>query len=112
VESYQSRCRPTLLKNAMARRNNVEYWCASSAKLAWRYQGGCGWRWGGGMATTIVNTIPVGQLTVDIGDARTDKLLWMGSASGTLSNDPQKNQKKIESALDKMFRNFPPQPKK
>ncbi len=74
--------------------------------------GGWGWYWGGGMSTTTVNTIPVGQLTVDIGDAKTNKLLWMGSASDTLSNDPQKNQKKLESALDKMFKNFPPQPKK
>ena len=31
--------------------------------------GGWGWRWGGGMATTTVDQIPVEQLVVDIGDA-------------------------------------------
>jgi apolipoprotein N-acyltransferase len=33
--------------------------------------GGWGWRWGGGMSTTTVEKIPVGQLVVDIGDAKT-----------------------------------------
>jgi hypothetical protein len=28
--------------------------------------GGWGWRWGGGMSTTTVDQIPVGQLSVDI----------------------------------------------
>ena len=74
--------------------------------------GGWGWRWGGGMATTTVDKIPVGQLTVDIGDAKTQKLLWMGSANGTLSDKPEKNAKKISDALDKMFKKFPPPPAK
>ena len=74
--------------------------------------GGYGWgyRWGGGMntSTTTVEKIPVGQLTVDIGDANTKKLLWMGNASDTLSDKPEKNEKKINKALDKMFKKFPP----
>lgn len=74
--------------------------------------GGYGWgyrRVGGmGMSTTTVEKIPVGQLTVDIGDAKTKKLLWMGNASDTLSDKPEKNEKKINSALDKMFKKFPP----
>lgn len=74
--------------------------------------GGWGWRWGGGMATTTVDKIPTGQLTVDIGDAKTKKLAWMGSSSDTLSDKPDKNQKKLAKALDKMFKKFPPQPGK
>jgi hypothetical protein len=70
--------------------------------------GGWGWRWGGGMATTSVDKIPIGQLAVDIGDAKTSKLLWLGSASDTLSDNPDKNQKKLNSALEKMFKKFPP----
>ena len=73
--------------------------------------GGWGWRWGG-TSTTTVNTIPVGQLTVDIGDAKTKKLLWMGSASDTLSDNPQAVEKKIDSVIEKMFKKFPPPPKK
>jgi hypothetical protein len=77
--------------------------------------GGYGWggRWGGmGMSTTTVDKIPVGQLVVDIGDASTKKLLWMGNASDTLSDKPEKNEKKINKALDKMFKKFPPPIKK
>jgi hypothetical protein len=73
-----------------------------------------GYRWGGGMgtSTTTVEKIPIGQLTVDIGDAKTKKLLWMGNASDTLSDKPEKNEKKINSALEKMFKKFPPPAKK
>jgi len=69
--------------------------------------GGWGWSWGG-TSTTTVNEIPTGQLSVDIGDAKTKKLLWLGSASDTLSDKPEKNEKKIQKALDKMFKKFPP----
>jgi hypothetical protein len=78
--------------------------------------GGYGWgyrRAGGmGMSTTTVDEIPVGHLTVDIGDAKTKKLLWMGNASDTLSDKPEKNEKKINNALEKMFKKFPPPVKK
>jgi Domain of unknown function (DUF4136) len=69
--------------------------------------GGWGWTWGG-TSTTTVNEIPTGQLSVDIGDAKTKKLLWLGSASDTLSDKPEKNEQKIQKALDKMFKKFPP----
>jgi uncharacterized protein DUF4136 len=74
---------------------------------------GWGYRWGGGgMATTTVDKIPVGHLSVDIGDAKSKKLLWLGSASDTLSDNPEKNTKTVDKALDKMFKKFPPSPEK
>lgn len=69
---------------------------------------GWGWGWGGGSSTTTVSQIPTGHLSVDIGDAKTKKLLWLGSADDTLSDKPEKNTQKIEKALDKMFKKFPP----
>jgi hypothetical protein len=74
---------------------------------------GMGWgmRWGGGMSTTTVQNIPVGKLIVDIGDAKTKKILWMGTATNTLSNNPDKNVSTLNKALEKMFKNFPPTPK-
>jgi hypothetical protein len=72
--------------------------------------GGWGWRWGGGMSTTTVDQIPVGELSVDIGDAKTKKLLWLGNASDTLSDNPDKNVKKINNVVQKMFKKFPPPP--
>jgi hypothetical protein len=68
---------------------------------------GWGWSWGGS-TTTTVSEIPTGQLSVDIGDAKTKKLLWLGSASDTLSDKPEKNEQKIQKALGKMFKKFPP----
>jgi hypothetical protein len=70
---------------------------------------GMGWgaRWGG-RGTTSVDKIPTGQVTIDIGDAKTKKLAWMGTARDTLSNNPQKDEKNLNKALDKMFKKFPP----
>jgi uncharacterized protein DUF4136 len=88
----------------------------SETQLTTMNTGGYGWgyRWGGGMgtSTTTVDKIPIGQLTIDIGDAKTKKLLWMGNASDTLSDKPEKNEKKINNALEKMFKKFPPPVKK
>ena len=74
---------------------------------------GMGWgaRWGGGGRTTV-DKIPTGQVTIDIGDAKTKKLAWMGTARDTLTNNPQKDEKNLNKALDKMFKKFPPKPKK
>ena len=71
---------------------------------------GGGWRWGGGFgaATTTVNTYDVGTLVIDIFDARTKEALWRGSATKTLSENPQKNNKSLNKAIAKMFTNFPP----
>lgn len=73
---------------------------------------GWGWNWGGGMSTTTVEQIPTGQLSVDIGDAKTKKLLWLGSASETLSDKPEKNTEKIDKVVGEMFKKFPPPEKK
>jgi hypothetical protein len=74
--------------------------------------GGWGWRWGGGMSTTTVEKIPQGQLVVDIGDAKTKKLLWLGNASETLSDKPEKNEEKVNKAVKNLFKKFPPPVKK
>jgi len=73
--------------------------------------GGYGWRgWGGGMgtATTTVDEYLVGTLVVDIFDAKSKQLVFRGIAQDELSDKPEKNQKKLEKASDKMFKDFPP----
>ena len=72
---------------------------------------GGGWRWhgwGGGMATTTVEKVPVGTLVVDIYDTSTKHLVWRGLAHDQLSNNPDKDTKKLEKAVDKLFDKFPP----
>ncbi|MEK6336315.1 MAG: DUF4136 domain-containing protein [Acidobacteriota bacterium] len=77
--------------------------------------GGYRWgRWGGGYgvgtSTTTVQEIPIGQLVVDMADVKNKVFIWRGTASDTLSDKPEKNQKKLDKALAKMFKNFPPTP--
>jgi hypothetical protein len=74
---------------------------------------GGGWRWGGGFgnATTTVDTYKVGTLVVDMFDANTQKLIWRGSSSDTLSDKSDKNIKNLDKGVQKMFEHFPPEVK-
>jgi len=74
----------------------------------WGSGAGPGWRLAGGTAQVDLNTIQIGQLVVDIRDAATQKLIWRGRASDTRSDKPEKNEKKINKAAEKLFKNFPP----
>ena len=69
---------------------------------------GWGWRGFGDTATTTVSTYLIGTLVVDIYDNNTRKLLWRGAASDTLSDKAEKNEGKLNKAVDKMFNHFPP----
>ncbi len=81
------------------------------------YSGGGygGYRYGGvgmGSAQTVVNEYLVGTLVVDMFDAKTKNLVFRGTAEDEISDNPEKNAKKLEKASSKMFKNFPPTPKK
>jgi hypothetical protein len=69
---------------------------------------GRGWGMGGQMATTTVDYIPVGALSVRIGDNKTHKLVWRGTASETLKDKPEKITQQIQKATAKMFAKYPP----
>jgi hypothetical protein len=87
----------------------------SKTQLDTTNMGGYGWGYGwggGGSSTTTVKEIPVGELIVDIGDPKTKKMLWQGTATDTLSDNPQKNTDKIDKSVEDMFKKFPPPAKK
>jgi hypothetical protein len=63
---------------------------------------------GMGSATTTTSEYLVGTLVVDIFDAKTKQLIFRGTATDELSDKPEKNQKKVEKATQKMFKDFPP----
>jgi hypothetical protein len=63
------------------------------------------------MATTTVENYKEGTLVVDMFDANTKKLLWRGNATDTLSDKSDKNIKKLDKSVEKMFKDFPPKPK-
>jgi hypothetical protein len=63
------------------------------------------------MATTQTNTYDVDTLVVDTFENRSKKLIWRGVVTDTLSDKPEKNTEKINKAIEKMFKNFPPKQK-
>jgi hypothetical protein len=78
---------------------------------------GWGGPWGGGgpwgnlgSINGSTSTIDIGKLTVGLFDPAKKQLVWRGSASKTLSinKDPDKNYKKLERAMAKLFKNYPP----
>jgi len=75
--------------------------------------GGWGYYGGGGMgsSTTMVSDYKVGTLVADIFDAKTKKLIYRGSASDEISDNPSKNVSKGTKAVQKMFKDFPPKEK-
>jgi hypothetical protein len=61
-----------------------------------------------GSASTIdVKTYASGTLVVDVYDAKTNKMVWRGTALGTGSDRPSKNSEKIDKALTEMFHRYP-----
>jgi hypothetical protein len=73
------------------------------------YDGLGGWRWGGmGETTTQVENYPVGSLVLDFYDTHSKQLIWRGVSSDTLTNSPEKNEKKLDKTVDKMLEHFPP----
>ena len=77
--------------------------------------GGWGWRGFGaggfGESTATTETYQTGTLIVDLFDAKSKSLVWRGSATDTLSDKSEKNIKKLQSSVHKLFEHFPPQPK-
>jgi Domain of unknown function (DUF4136) len=75
------------------------------------FGGGRRWRGFGagfGDATTTVENYKVGTLVIDLFDAKTEKLIWRGSSSDTLSDKADKNTKNLDKGVSKMFHHFPP----
>jgi hypothetical protein len=73
------------------------------------YNGFGGRRFGGfGDATTSVDSYKVGTLIVSMFDGNSKQLLWRGTSSSDLAGNPDKNAKKLDKDVDKMFKKFPP----
>lgn len=75
--------------------------------------GGYGWGgWGMGYGDThmTTSTINVGTLVLDVYDPEVKHLVWRGQATKSLnpSKDPEKNRRKIQKAMTKLLKNYPP----
>jgi hypothetical protein len=90
----------------------------TSYNTGWGYGPGWGGGWyGGGMSSSTTygstSTVYVGQLDVSMYDPGTKQLVWRGVASKTLDPKakPEKKQKNITKAVQKLFKKYPPQQK-
>ena len=76
-----------------------------------------GWGWGGGWAGgsthTQVRDILVGTLVIDIADAKKGQLAWRGIGQKEIDTQakPDKRDKNINKAVEKIFKNYPPKQK-
>lgn len=74
------------------------------------YDGFGGRRWGGmGESTLSVDNYKVGTLIVSMFDSQSRQLIWRGTAQGDLAGSPDKNTKRLDTDVQKMFKKFPPQ---
>src|SRR6202007_869601 len=75
------------------------------------FGGGWGWRrFGGGgfgESTTTEQDYKEGTLVIDLCDAKPKQLIWRGSAEDMLSGNAEKNEKKLDKGVAKMFKKFP-----
>jgi hypothetical protein len=84
----------------------------------WGYGPGWGYGWygggGGGISTSTTSTIPIGQIDLDMYDPAKKQLVWRGVASKTLDTKakPEKREKNLRKAAEKLLKNYPPPPKK
>jgi len=59
------------------------------------------------MASVTPETSDVGTLVVDIYDANGKQMIWRGISQDTLSTKGSKNEKEMNKAIEKMFKQYP-----
>ena len=75
-----------------------------------------GYRWGGGWGTTDVRVreILMGTLVIDIADAGKQEVVWRGVGVKEVDTQasPERRDRNINSAVEKILKNYPPKQKK
>ena len=72
----------------------------------WGPGGGCCWG-GPGFATTYVDTYLEGTTVVQLADTASDKVIWRGVATGSVSDKPEKASRKNSKVISEMFESYP-----
>lgn len=88
----------------------VGYW-GWGGWWGWDWGWGWGWRWWGpwpGPADVV--HVPVGALTVDLVDSKTNDPVWRGTATDFIREKwtPERAEAEIHLAMEELFRGFPP----
>ena len=90
----------------------VAYQLAVEERQQIHVYGGYGYGWGWGGPTSVSqSTTNYGTLTLDVYDPKSKMLVWRGTATDTLRKkvDPEKRQARIDKAMAKLLKKFPPQ---
>ena len=88
----------------------VGYQCSIDQERQWNAWGmGGGLRFGG-MGSATSSTIQNGTLAIDFYDPTSKDLIWRGQATKTLnpSGNQQKDMERLNKAMAKLLKNFPP----
>jgi Domain of unknown function (DUF4136) len=56
--------------------------------------------------------VTTGTVLIEMRDGTSEQLVWQGTASDTVKDTPDKNEKTINDAIGKLFKDFPPAPDK
>jgi hypothetical protein len=99
-----------VIHGATETKHNVNTFYSGMGGYGYGYYGMGGM--GMGSATTTVSDYKVGTLVVDMFDIKTKNLVYRGTASDEINKDPKKNEKKIDKAAQKLFKDFPQKDKK
>jgi Domain of unknown function (DUF4136) len=89
----------------------VAYQIAVDKEKQWDAWGtGGGFRLGGGMGTATQSTINIGTLGIDFFDPATKQVVWRGTGTKTIDpgGNAEKNMKKMQQAIQKILKSFPP----
>ena len=62
---------------------------------------------GGGMGGISPEQNVVSTMVVSLYDTKAQELIWRGIAQDTLNNNGNKNQKEVQNAVNKMFKQWP-----
>jgi hypothetical protein len=60
--------------------------------------------YGMGTTTSRVVTYDKGTLVIDIWDAERKEMVWRGSTTDTISDNPTKMEKRLKKMLDKLIK--------
>jgi hypothetical protein len=82
--------------------SGVDTWSGSSRS---RHRAGFGVT----SSTTRPTTVTQGTLVIDVWDASRDAMIWRGVATSPLGSNPERNTRTINRAVERAFRDFPPQ---
>jgi uncharacterized protein DUF4136 len=74
----------------------------------WGHWGWGRWGWDGpGFATTYVHTYREGTTVVELTDTASEKVIWQGVSTGSVSDKPEKAARKISKVISEMFESYP-----